>query len=386
MKFQFLICWLLLGGISMPGGVNGQGCDQVKKEADYIETQRMKAEATNFQLKTRIYSLQEEIDRGGGEFRNSPYYPVPKFNDAIGRYHDDRIKCPIWGKKKDIREALRDQFLAENEKLRLEIKRLEQILNVLPNGKTTPSSQALNNQSPPDKPREISKPHTINQAKKVTYQNKTYSYCAFSPDANLRVRSLVRNGFGGLKEEAEAQGRTLVMAMNAGMYHPNRQPVGLLVWDGRVISPLNESSGKGNFYMQPNGIFGVTKKERGGVAFILKTSAFSKNKNGVSILKLATQSGPILVHNNTINTTFTPNSPNLHYRNGVGVTEQNKIVFVISEQPVNFYEFASLFQALGCENALYLDGAVSRMYLPYLNKNQALNDSQHLGPVLYIVE
>ncbi|HUN01510.1 MAG TPA: phosphodiester glycosidase family protein, partial [Niabella sp.] len=31
---------------------------------------------------------------------------------------------------------------------------------------------------------------------------------------------------------------------------------------------------------------------------------------------------------------------------------------------VNFYDFVRYFQQLGCKNALYLDGAVSRMYLP----------------------
>ena len=31
---------------------------------------------------------------------------------------------------------------------------------------------------------------------------------------------------------------------------------------------------------------------------------------------------------------------------------------------INFYDFATYFKSLGCENALYLDGFVSKTYLP----------------------
>jgi uncharacterized protein YigE (DUF2233 family) len=36
----------------------------------------------------------------------------------------------------------------------------------------------------------------------------------------------------------------------------------------------------------------------------------------------------------------------------------------MSKEPVNFYDFAEYFQKMGCKNALYLDGLVSRTYLP----------------------
>jgi len=39
----------------------------------------------------------------------------------------------------------------------------------------------------------------------------------------------------------------------------------------------------------------------------------------------------------------------------------------MSKEEINFYDFAKYFQNLGCKNALYLDGFVSRTYL--LEKN-----------------
>ena len=43
-------------------------------------------------------------------------------------------------------------------------------------------------------------------------------------------------------------------AMNAGMYHVDYQPVGLYVEQAKQTSQLNENTGFGNFFMQPNGV------------------------------------------------------------------------------------------------------------------------------------
>ena len=72
----------------------------------------------------------------------------------------------------------------------------------------------------------------------------------------------------------------------------------------------------------------------------------------------------MLLINGHINSIFTKGSANLVVRNGVGVLPGNKIVFAISREKVNFYDFAAYFKDLGCTQALYLDGFVSRMYLP----------------------
>ena len=36
----------------------------------------------------------------------------------------------------------------------------------------------------------------------------------------------------------------------------------------------------------------------------------------------------------------------------------------MSKEKINFYDFAHYFKSLGCKNALYLDGFVSKTYLP----------------------
>ena len=72
----------------------------------------------------------------------------------------------------------------------------------------------------------------------------------------------------------------------------------------------------------------------------------------------------MLVINGKIHPDFKQGSSNLNARNGVGIISDNKVIFAISEKEVNFYDFALFFQEQGCKNALYLDGFVSRTYLP----------------------
>ena len=42
----------------------------------------------------------------------------------------------------------------------------------------------------------------------------------------------------------------------------------------------------------------------------------------------------------------------------------------MSKHEINFYNFAKYFKDIGCINALYLDGFVSRTYLPEKNWKQ----------------
>ena len=78
----------------------------------------------------------------------------------------------------------------------------------------------------------------------------------------------------------------------------------------------------------------------------------------------ATQSGPMLVINNNIHPVFVKGSKNLHVRNGVGVLPDGKLLFAMSKDVITLYDFAEFFKSHGCKNALYLDGFVSRTYLP----------------------
>ena len=71
-------------------------------------------------------------------------------------------------------------------------------------------------------------------------------------------------------------------------------------------------------------------------------------------------------------------------RNGVGVKDGHIVIFAISEEPVTFYEFATLFRdRLGCPDALYLDGSVSSLYAPAVGRE---DDLLPLGPIVGVVE
>lgn len=160
-----------------------------------------------------------------------------------------------------------------------------------------------------------------------------------------------------LKTYIKGKNQTLIFAMNGGMYMQDLRPLGLFIQDGKTLKAINRASGAGNFYLRPNGVFYFTTDQ---TAFIRKTTDFADNGK----IKYATQSGPILVIDGQINPSFKKGSVNLNIRNGVGILPGNKVVFAISKTGVNFYDFVRYFQQLGCKNALYLDGAVSRMYLP----------------------
>jgi uncharacterized protein YigE (DUF2233 family) len=181
--------------------------------------------------------------------------------------------------------------------------------------------------------------------------------------------------FPALREALQVKGKQLVFAVTAGMYQPDFSPVGLFVTDGRELMPLNHHVGSGNFSQQPNGVFLV----EGNSARVMTTEEYAGEHPKPL---LATQSGPMLVHNGEITTSavMSPNSNWRKIRNGVCAPSSTAVDFVISESPVTFYEFASFFRdALHCSEALYLDGSISSLYAPSLNREDRGSD---MGPIL----
>jgi uncharacterized protein YigE (DUF2233 family) len=160
-----------------------------------------------------------------------------------------------------------------------------------------------------------------------------------------------------LKLWLEKNRRNLVFAMNAGMYKPDGSPQGLFIENQKTLSSIDTLSGNGNFYLKPNGVFYITTDN---IPIICKTSDFRNNGK----IKYATQSGPFLIINGQIHPAFKEGSANLNIRNGVGILSDTKVVFAMSKKEINFYDFANYFKSIGCKNALYLDGFVSRTYLP----------------------
>jgi uncharacterized protein YigE (DUF2233 family) len=163
-----------------------------------------------------------------------------------------------------------------------------------------------------------------------------------------------------LKKYVNTQNQDLKFAMNGGMFSENNIPKGLYIENFKTLHPIDTLSGEGNFYLKPNGIFYITKSNE---FTVISTENFRTNSD----IKFATQSGPMLIINGKTNPVFQKNSDNLNIRNGVGILENGNPIFVMSKKKINFYNFALLFKNLGCKNALYLDGFVSRTYLPEEN-------------------
>jgi len=163
-----------------------------------------------------------------------------------------------------------------------------------------------------------------------------------------------------LKLWIEKNRMTLKFAMNGGMYKKDNSPQGLYIEKQKVLVALDTIKASGNFYLKPNGVFYLTTKR---IAGICKTEDFRNDGK----IEYATQSGPMLVIDGKIHPDFTKESSNMNIRNGVGILPDGKVVFVLSKKEINFYDFASYFKSLGCKNALYLDGFVSRAYAPSEN-------------------
>ncbi|MBT8327539.1 MAG: phosphodiester glycosidase family protein [Bacteroidia bacterium] len=185
------------------------------------------------------------------------------------------------------------------------------------------------------------------------------------------------NSIGKLKSWLIRQNDELIFAINGGMFKKDFSPLGLYIENGKVISKINNvREAYGNFYLQPNGVFSISKDK---IASIVKTQNFVSD----STINFATQSGPLLLYNDTINPLLTKGSTNLHIRNGVGIKPNGELLFAMSKERINFYDFASFFKENNCSTALYLDGFVSRTYLPEKNWKQL--DGQ-LGVLIGVVK
>jgi uncharacterized protein YigE (DUF2233 family) len=183
------------------------------------------------------------------------------------------------------------------------------------------------------------------------------------------------NSFQRLRDTLQGQGQRLLFAMNAGMYRQDFSPLGLFVLDGRPLHRLNLASGYGNFYLKPNGVFLLSATG----AHLVVSTEYNSTPEAVT---LATQSGPMLVTRGQINSAFDPHGTSKYVRNGVGVVNTQEVVFAISDEPVNFYDFALLFRdQLHCADALYLDGSISSLYATRLGRD---DEGAPLGPIIAV--
>ncbi len=219
--------------------------------------------------------------------------------------------------------------------------------------------------------------------RKVMHLTQAYAVCSFDPAASdIRVYHRGRDGlpyagFENLARDLRQEGQYLEFAMNGGMYEADLTSVGLLVIDGVERKPIDRDKGWGNFYLKPNGVFFL----RGDRAGVMETEAYVA---AATKPDFATQSGPMLVIDGALHPAFLPQSDSLQIRNGVGVAQDGKAVFAISLEPVRFHDFATLFRdRLGCANALFLDGSISSLFAPTLNR---YDNTHPLGPIIAVTK
>ncbi|MGB3455307.1 MAG: phosphodiester glycosidase family protein [Litorimonas sp.] len=211
----------------------------------------------------------------------------------------------------------------------------------------------------------------------VQFETARHVVCVVPRDADIRLRLRDADGaplgtFDALLDDLDAP---VFMAMNGGMYHADRDPVGLYVEAGETLAPLVAGAGPGNFGMVPNGVF-WSDGER---VHVTETDAFAALE---AEPRFATQSGPMLVVDGALHPRFRRDSDSLKRRNGVGVTEE-AVVFAISDEPVNFHHFARLFRdRYGADNALFLDGSISMIHAPELDRREK---GGTLGPMIAVM-
>lgn len=205
---------------------------------------------------------------------------------------------------------------------------------------------------------------------KIKSQN-TNSITFYYKDKNNQRFGTIEN----LQNQLKNKNKKLIFATNGGIFSQTYSPLGLYIENGKKIVEVNKKNGDWNFYLKPNGIF-LIQQNKGKV---IETSKYQDSSN----ILFAIQSGPLLVINNEINQLFDKNSDNRYIRSWVWITQNWDIIFAISDEPVTFYEFALFFkEKLNCANALYLDGAISEMYIPKYRENTKENFAVIIGAVV----
>lgn len=215
-----------------------------------------------------------------------------------------------------------------------------------------------------------------------SFEGVAYTACVFDPArSDMRLfhrddQGRVIGQFPTLRRTLADQGLRLIAAMNGAMYHANLDVVGYYVEDGQQIAPLVTRDGPGNFGLLPNGVFCLSD----GAAFVTETLAFAAAPRACDY---AMQSGPLLVAEGDLHPRFIPDSDSRFIRNGVGVRADGTVVWAITSNVVNFHRFARLMRdALDTPDALYVDGKVSRLYAPDVNRSDF---GFPLGPILGVV-
>lgn len=215
---------------------------------------------------------------------------------------------------------------------------------------------------------------------RTVFEGVTMATCVARAGDDLRLflKDQTGQAYGGFSAvDAGLAPSHLLWAMNAGMFQPDLDPLGLYIEDGVQIHGIVTGDGPGNFGLLPNGVFCIGPRFS-----VVESRAFQADPPRCTY---ASQSGPMLVIGGALHPAFRADGDSLKIRNGVGVSEDGKTAwFALSEQPVNFERFARYFRdGLGARDALYFDGSVSRLYAPEIGRT---GGGFPIGPIVGVVE
>ena len=221
----------------------------------------------------------------------------------------------------------------------------------------------------------------VSACQPVTFEGSPLTHCVADP-ARHRI-GMVLDGVDGKPARSLAAVRDMArrpdavaFAMNGGMFDHDGKPIGYYVENGERRRTLNRKEGGGNFHLMPNGVFYGT----GGAWHVRTTQAFADSV--AERPEFGTQSGPMLVIDGKLHPAFSHDGESLKIRNAVGVDDEGRAHFVISEAPLSFGKLARYFRdELKTPNALFLDGSVSQLWDP---ARQRLDEGVPLGPLIVV--
>ncbi|WP_421991502.1 phosphodiester glycosidase family protein [Qipengyuania sp.] len=214
----------------------------------------------------------------------------------------------------------------------------------------------------------------------IIFEDTPLSHCLAVPSRHSIAMELAPDGappYRSLTDFARAQEiDTIAFAMNAGMFDDEGKPIGYFVENSQRLQTLNTADGEGNFHMKPNGVFYGS----GGEWVVRSTDSFLANVTERP--EFGTQSGPMLVIDGKIHPTITHDGPSRLVRNAVGVDDDGRAHFVISNAPISFGKLARFYKdELDVKNALFLDGNVSLMWNPSTDR---LDTGAPIGPIVVV--
>lgn len=230
-----------------------------------------------------------------------------------------------------------------------------------------------------DDPRPIAASSTLPTLTQLKISDKNFLLTDFDP-TGFQLRIIENRSQAGAKSIREIHlDQSSSLSFNGSFFSPEFQPLGLLVSEGKLLSPLSKSE-------LMNGIFTINQK---GQPELFDFDSFQKKQTDLlPKLDFAIQSGPILLDKNgkiVINKKNTIKAG----RTALGLDKDNNVILLMMRQSIldrnnalTLYDFAAIAGTdrklvdLGIHSLINLDGgnssglAVSEEYFPELEKVQ----------------